>query len=98
MLCPDVSAKGVTCDASDCDRVPFVRPRDPTATRYMIERWRQSLPPAKEDGAQDAESSSSHGTLHVSDLWGDSSEEALTESSDDCTEVGDTKGHWLTHA
>lgn len=87
------SEKGNPADAS----ISYVPPRDLIATRCMVERWRQTLPGYHNMRDVEASPSSYHESPSRStdDL---SDESAWTVSSDDHTEVGETKGHWLTHA
>ncbi|KAL4069596.1 hypothetical protein V8B97DRAFT_1968151 [Scleroderma yunnanense] len=73
---------------------PYIAQRSLTATRCMVERWRQTLPSYR--SVRDAEAP----PLSCLDRWTDDlfDESAWSVSSDDHTEVGETKGHWLTHA
>ncbi|KAI6031808.1 hypothetical protein BKA83DRAFT_4205609 [Pisolithus microcarpus] len=93
------SERGASGEVSDWAPMPYVRPRDLTATRLMVEQWRQTLPGY--DGAQVAElysppSLQDLDRLYGGDLWTNDPDDAACTVSSDHTEIGETKGHWLT--
>ncbi|KAI6047617.1 hypothetical protein EDC04DRAFT_2886452 [Pisolithus marmoratus] len=91
------SERGASGEVSDWAPVPYVRPRDLIANRRMVERWRQTLPGC--DDVRDAElppSLQDFDSLYGGDLWTDDPDDTACTVSSDHTEIGETKGHWLT--
>lgn len=93
------SERGASGEVSDWAPMSYVRPRDLVATRLMVEQWRQTLPGC--DGVQVAElcsppSPQDLDRLYGGDLWTDDPDDAACTVSSDHTEIGETKGHWLT--
>ncbi|KIJ68424.1 hypothetical protein HYDPIDRAFT_106618 [Hydnomerulius pinastri MD-312] len=103
----DVSERGAPRDNDDPEPIPLLKPRDPVATRQMVERWRSNLPSSstirwkrrgRNAGAAGSDATSPYEvdlpliSQVSSDLLQDT---ASTAASSDRTEVGATKGHWL---
>lgn len=93
------SERGVSGEVSDWAPMPYVRPRDLIATKRMVEQWRQTLPGC--DDVQVAEESSppslqDFDRLYGGDFWSDDPDDAACTVSSDHTQIGETKGHWLT--
>ncbi|KAG9314384.1 hypothetical protein JVU11DRAFT_5181 [Chiua virens] len=79
----------------------YVRPRDLTETRQLVERWRATLPILRTERSKgrrvDVQVPSSLPKSNLvsplsADLFKDA---ASTTASSDFTEVGNNKGHWL---
>ncbi|KAH7883610.1 hypothetical protein F5I97DRAFT_1548033 [Phlebopus sp. FC_14] len=89
-----------TSEGDYSDPITYIKPRDPIATRQMVEQWRSTVSAGRRKGRGIKESNSSRyipDPPQVSqptvDLVGN--DDAFTTASSDHPDEGNTTGHWL---